>query len=95
MGFLRTFKGVKLASHEFRVTPATDVELLDALKGHDKEAVLAAVKTYVGGEITERDVQMLVDRRKTLEHFERLLNEEGFIEAELDRLGLNLDPPMR
>lgn len=87
MDFLRTFKGVKLASHEFRVTPTADVELLDALKGHDKEAVLAAVKTYLGGDITEHDVQMLVDRRKTLEHFERLLSEAGFIEAELDRLG--------
>lgn len=88
MDFLRTFKGVKLASHEFRVTPAADVELLEALKGHNKEAVLAAVKTYLGGDITEHDVQMLVDRRKTLEHFERLLNEAGFIEADLGRLGL-------
>ncbi len=87
MDFLRTFKGVTLASHEFRVTPATDVELVDALKGHDKDAVLAAVKTYLGGDITEHDVQVLVDRRKTLEHFERLLNETGFIEAERDRLG--------
>lgn len=46
------------------------------------------MKTYLGGDITEHDVQMLVDRRKTLEHFERLLNEAGFIEAERDRLGL-------
>lgn len=88
MDFLRSFKGVKLASHEFRVTPAADLELLDALKGHDKEAILAAVKTYLGGDITEHDVQMLVDRRKTFEHFERLLNEAGFIQTELSRLGL-------
>jgi hypothetical protein len=88
MDFLRSFKGVDLASHEFRVTPAADVELLDALKGHDKGAVLAAVKTYLGGDITEQDVQMLVDRRKTLEHFERLLNEAGFIKSEMGRLGL-------
>lgn len=88
MDFLRTFKGVELASHEFRVTPAADADLLDALKGHNKGAVLTAVKTYLGGDITERDVQMLVDRRKTLEYFERLLNEEGFIESERDRLAL-------
>jgi len=88
MDFLRTFKGVKLASHEFRVTPAVDAELLDALKGHNKDAVLTAVKTYLNGDITERDVQMLVDRRKTIEYFERLLSEEGLIESERDRLAL-------
>lgn len=86
--FLRTFNGVELASHEFRVTPAADAELLDALKGHDKEAVLTAVKTYLGGDVTERDVQMLVDRRRTLEYFERLLDDEVFIESERDRLSL-------
>lgn len=88
MDFLRTFKGVELPSHEFRVTPAADAELLDALKGHNKGAVLTAVKAYLGGDITERDVQMLVDRRKTLEYFERLLNEEGFIESERNRIAL-------
>lgn len=88
MDFLRTFKGINLESHEFRVTPAADVELLDALKGHDKEAILATVKTYLGGDITEHDVQMLVDRRQTLEHFERLLTESAFVEAERGRLGL-------
>ena len=40
MDFLRTFKGVELASHEFRVTPAADAELLDALKGHNKARFL-------------------------------------------------------
>lgn len=88
MDFLRTVKGVELASHEFRVTPAADAELLEALKGHDKDAVLTAVKTYLGGDITERDVQMLVDRRKTLEYFERLLDEEDFVKSERDRLSL-------
>jgi Domain of unknown function (DUF4263) len=88
MEFLRTFKGVRLASHEFRVTPAVDAELLDALKGHNKDAVLTAVKTYLDGDITERDVQMLVDRRKTIEYFERLLSEESLIESERERLAL-------
>ncbi len=88
MEFLRTFKGVKFPSHEFRVTPAVDAELLDALKGHNKDAVLTAVKTYLDGDITERDVQMLVDRRKTIEYFERLLSEESLIESERERLAL-------
>lgn len=86
--FLRSFRGVDLPSHEFRVAPAADLQLLDALKGHDKAAVLAAVKTYLGGDLTELDVQLLVDRRQTLEYFERLLGEAGFIDAEAAQLGL-------
>lgn len=89
MEFLRTFKGVELASHEFRVTAATERDLLDAFTGHDKEVVLTAVRTYLGGDITDRDVQMLVDRRKTLDQFERLLTDDEVIEAEQQQLGLS------
>jgi hypothetical protein len=88
IAFLQSVKGLSLPMHQFRVTDAGDAELLEALKGHDKETVLAAVKTYIGSDLTEQDVQMLVDRRKTLEYFEQLLNEDGFIESERDRLGL-------
>lgn len=88
IAFLQSVQGLSLPAHDFRVTDAGDAELLDALKGHDKATVLAAVKTYIGNDLTEQDVQMLVDRRKTLEYFERLLNEGGFIESERDRLGL-------
>jgi hypothetical protein len=86
--FLDSFKGIELPSHEFRIAGPADVDLLEALEGHDKTAVLTAVKAYVGGALTERDVQMLVDRRGALEHFERLLNEDGFVEAEQARLAL-------
>jgi Domain of unknown function (DUF4263) len=89
INFLRSFRGVTLPSHEFRVTHSDDAELLEGLKGHDKGQVLAAVKTYLGGDLTEHDVQMLVDRRDALDHFEKLLNEDGFIESERQRLGLN------
>jgi hypothetical protein len=89
IAFLRSCGEVELPSHDFRVAPAADVELLDALTGHDKQEVLSAVKTYLGGDITEHDVQMLVDRRQTLERFERLLADPEFFEAERARVGLN------
>jgi hypothetical protein len=43
--FLRTFKDIDLPEHEFRVASEEDVELAAALEGHDKDAVLSAVKT--------------------------------------------------
>ena len=83
--FLQSFKDIALPLHRFRVT--NDVELLDALRGHDKPAVLGAVKAYLGSDVTEADVQMLVDRRQALALFERMLNDPNFVEQERRRLG--------
>ncbi len=86
--FLRTFKGVDLPAHGFRIANAEDAALVESLEGHDKSAVLAAVKTYLGGSVTEQDVQMLLDRRSTLKTFEQLLKDPAFFEAERGRLGV-------
>ncbi|MCP3977510.1 MAG: DUF4263 domain-containing protein [bacterium] len=64
-------------------------ELLDALTGYDKSEILKAVKTHLGSDITDTDVQMLVDRRSTLDHFERLLADPDFFNSEQERLGLS------
>jgi hypothetical protein len=80
--FLQTFRDVVLPSHEFRVTPAEDAQLIDAFRGHDKAEVLSAVRAYLGSDLSEADVQMLVDRRKTLKTFERLLKDQDFVETE-------------
>ncbi len=85
--FLQSLKDIELPAHQFRVT--SDVELLDALRGHNKAGVLEAVKTYLGNEVTEADVQMLVDRRRALVVFERMLNDPDFAEEERLRLGKN------
>lgn len=85
--FLRSFKDIDLPAHEFRVT--SELELVEALRGHDKPAVLEAVKTYLGNDVTDADVQMLVDRRQALALFERMLNDPGFVEEERRRLGKN------
>jgi hypothetical protein len=86
LGFLQTVEGVGSSSEEFRVTTGAGAELLESLEGHDKAAVLAAVRTRLDGELTEQDMQMLVNRRRTVLHFRRLLEEEGFIESETTRL---------
>lgn len=86
--FLRSCQEVQLPTHAFRVAPA---ELVEALGGHDKAAVLTAVKTYLGGQVTEQDVQLLVDRRVTLEDFRRLLDDPGYFAARKAELAVNGD----
>jgi hypothetical protein len=70
----------------FRIADRAEADLAEALEGHDKAAILTAVKTYLAGEVTERDVQMLLDRRKTLTRFKDLLNDAAFFESEKARL---------
>ena len=70
-------------------SPAEDADLTEALRGRSKDEILRAVKAHLGTDITDADVQMLVDRRSTLEHFERLLGEPGFLTSEQERLSLS------
>ena len=86
--FLRSCKEVQLPTQEFRVAPA---ELVQALEGHDKEAILKAVKSVIGGDVTEQDVQMLVDRRATLDQFRRLLDDSHHFAAHKAELGVDGD----
>jgi hypothetical protein len=85
--FLHTHRGLVLPEHDFRVTSGEDVALLNALAGHDKAAVLTAVKTYLGGSLSEEDVQMLLDRKQTLSRFDHLLRDPAFFQAERAQLG--------
>ena len=87
MDFLRSFKGLDLPPDAFRVADATAVRLLDVLSGHDKQSILSAVAVHLEGDITEQDIQMLVDRRQALEAFQRMLDEPTFVRAEMERLG--------
>jgi hypothetical protein len=86
--FLRSCKEVQLPTQEFRVAPA---ELVQALEGHEKEAILKAVKSVIGGDVTEQDVQMLVDRRVTLDQFRRLLDDPDYFAAHKAELGVDGD----
>lgn len=84
--FLRTCQAIELPAHAFRVA---DAVLVTAFEGHDKASVLDAVKTYLGGNLTEADVRMLVDRRRTLDMFRRLLDEPDFVESHRQEIEAN------
>jgi Domain of unknown function (DUF4263) len=85
--FLRTCKDIELPDHGFRIAGGEEAELIAALQGHDKPAVLTAVRTYLGGQITEQDVQMLLNRRAALEKFKNLMNDSHYFKLEEQRLG--------
>lgn len=85
--FLQTFRGVVLPPQDFRVTSGEQLELARALEGKEKTAVLSAVRAALGAELTEQDVEMLLDRRNALAEFDRFLRDGDFFESERARLG--------
>lgn len=91
ISFLQSVREVDIPNDEFRIASREEAELVAALQGHDKDEVLAAVRTYLGGAVTEQDLQMLLDRRETLDTFERLLSDSDFFAAEKVRLNKHTD----
>ena len=86
MDFLRACDEIGLPEHAFHVAGEDALDLLDVFEGRDKEAILAAVKTYLEGNLTERDVQMLLDRRRAVERFHQLITDSAFFAEEKERL---------
>ena len=60
----------------------------EALEGRDK-FIVRRDQAFLGGDLTEQDIQMLLDRRRTLEHFHRLLIDPEFFDSEKLRLDLD------
>lgn len=84
--FFRTCREMVLPESELRITGRDSFDLVKVFEGRDKEVILAAVKTYLDGQLTERDVQMLFDRRRALDTFHKLITDPDFFAAERERL---------
>jgi hypothetical protein len=86
--FLQACKDIDLPDHDFRIVEDEQLVLARAFEGHHKDALLYALKAYLAENVTERDIQMLLDRRKTLEYFRKLLQDPVFFASERDRLAV-------
>jgi len=85
--FLKTIEGVEFESSGIRATPKDEADLIEALRAHDKDSVLKAVRTFLGGNVSVSDVEMLLDRRSALEEFRRLLTDDEYFKSETARHG--------
>jgi Domain of unknown function (DUF4263) len=88
INFLQTYKDIELPESEFRVTAIDELEIAHALEGHDKSSILTAVKAHLGGQITERDVQLLLGRRTALDRFNRLMTDVDYFKQMEQKLGV-------
>jgi hypothetical protein len=88
LDFLRSFEGVALPMESRAIPIVAEGDLAGLFNGRNKSEILSTVKLHLGSDLTERDVQMLIDRRKTLEQFQRMLEDPDFLEQERVRLSL-------
>ncbi len=75
--------GINVKDEDLRVVAISDANLRRVITENPK-----LVAQIAKNEITESDIVALAYRRKQLQRFERLLFEDGFFEAELQRLKL-------
>lgn len=79
VSFLTSFKEIAVPGKPMVIVEEEATGLVSLLEKGGKAKVLEVVKAAVGGELTETDVRLLVDRKAALEEFERLIHEDGYI----------------
>lgn len=89
LSFLQSCAEIDFPASDFRISPRDEAELARSLDRFDRQAVLSAVQTYLGGPLSTADVNLLLGRRGQLEYFERLLKEGDFFRGEVARLGVH------
>ncbi|RKT18298.1 uncharacterized protein DUF4263 [Streptomyces sp. 1114.5] len=60
-------------------------QLAEVLTGQDRTMLLQALKTAIGGSLTEEDIRLISNRKIQLQRFDRLLNDPEYFQEEKDR----------
>ncbi|OHV61404.1 Shedu immune nuclease family protein [Pseudofrankia sp. BMG5.36] len=86
IAFIQSVAAIDLPEGPFRLAPANEAELAAVLQEVDRDDVISAVRSALGGRLTEQDIQVLADRKGQLDEFEKLLNEPGYFAEAHDAL---------
>lgn len=86
--YLQGLAALDVASDDtFRLVAGDSAELAALLEGQDKAVLLEAMRSVLGGSLTDQDIAVLANRKGQLERFESLLRDSAFFSAERERLG--------
>ncbi|MEU7317292.1 Shedu anti-phage system protein SduA domain-containing protein [Streptomyces sp. NPDC007083] len=71
-----------------RLRPVTsgEAELARLLTDQDRTTLLGAVRTAIGGALTEEDIRRISNRKSQLQRFEKLLTDREFFDRERSRV---------
>ncbi|MFD7408762.1 Shedu anti-phage system protein SduA domain-containing protein [Streptomyces sp. NPDC059866] len=80
--FLQSCVGLDIPESSLRLVVGDEAELARLLADQDRTTLLEAVRTAVGGALTEEDIRLISNRKAQLQRFRNLLNDPDFFEQE-------------
>ncbi|MEU5184833.1 Shedu anti-phage system protein SduA domain-containing protein [Streptomyces longwoodensis] len=85
INFLQGCAGLSTPGDSFQLMARDESQLTQLLTGQDRTMVLGAVRTAIGGGLTEEDIRLISNRREQLQRFERLLTDPDYFQQEESR----------
>ncbi|WP_435191752.1 Shedu anti-phage system protein SduA domain-containing protein [Streptomyces sp. bgisy126] len=82
INFLQGCAGLSTPGDSLQLVARDEDQLTQMLTGQDRTMILSAVRTAIGGGLTEEDIRLISNRREQLQRFERLLNDPDYFQQE-------------
>ncbi|MFD0274638.1 Shedu anti-phage system protein SduA domain-containing protein [Kitasatospora sp. NPDC127111] len=80
INFLQSCAGLSTPGDLHQLVTGDEAQLAQLLTGQDRTMVLGAVRTAIGGGLTEEDIRLISNRKEQLQRFERLLTDPDYFQ---------------
>lgn len=78
INFLQNCAGLSTPGDLLQMVSGDEAQLAQLLTGQDRKMLLGAVRTAIGGGLTEDDIRLISNRKEQLRKFEQLLNDPDY-----------------
>ncbi|MBB4922947.1 Shedu anti-phage system protein SduA domain-containing protein [Kitasatospora kifunensis] len=85
INFLQGCTGLHTPGSRAGLAVGDAAQLAEILTGQDRTMLLHALKTVIGGSLTEEDIRLISNRKAQLRRFDRLLNDPEYFQKEKER----------
>ncbi|MER7684941.1 Shedu anti-phage system protein SduA domain-containing protein [Streptomyces sp. NPDC097610] len=82
INFLQGCAGLSTPGSSLQLLAGDEAQLAQLLAGQDRTTILGAVRTAVGGGLTEEDIRLISNRKDQLQRFKRLLTDPDYFRQE-------------
>lgn len=85
MSFVLSLKEVDAGAGSFQMAPASDAEIIRLLNVRERSELVPLISTLLGSSLSEKEINLINDRKSKIEYFERLLADPQFFDGEAAR----------
>jgi hypothetical protein len=87
MGFVLSLKKTDTGGGTFQVTPSSDAEIIRLLNARNRDELLPLVSTLLKSSLSEKEINLINERKSKIDYFEQLLLDSEFFATERARTG--------